>query len=212
MSLPGRKSRGTLFVVSAPSGAGKTSLCRRLLEVRPDLEFAVSHATRKPRPGEVDGRDYHFVTKESFRKMAEAGEFVEWAEVHGNLYGTSRKDLEELLDRRVDVIHDIDVQGAKQLRSTFMGDAVYVFILPPSMEVLGERLRGRASDTDEVVTGRLRKAKEEMQDYSAYEYVIINNVFDEALKELEAVVIAQGLRSEKMNARWVQENFLEEEQ
>jgi guanylate kinase len=211
MSLPGPKSRGTLFVVSAPSGAGKTSLCRSLLEVRSELEFAVSHTTRKPRSEEEDGRDYHFVTEATFREMAGNGEFAEWAQVHGNLYGTSRKNLDELLDRGVDVLHDIDVQGAGQLRSTFGGDAVYVFILPPSSDALGERLRARGSDTDEVIAERLQKAKEEMQNYSAYDYVIINNEFDEALKELEAVVIAQHLRCEKIDARWIRKNLLEEE-
>jgi guanylate kinase len=211
MSLPGPQNRGTLFVVSAPSGAGKTSLCRKLLEMRPGLEFAVSHTTRNPRQGEVDGRDYHFVTEATFREMAGNDEFAEWAEVHGNLYGTSRRGLEELLDCGADVLHDIDVQGAGQLRSTFGGDAVSVFILPPSLEALGERLRGRGVDTEEVIAGRLRKAKDEMQQYSAYDYVIINNEFDEALQELEAVVIVQRLRSEKIDTRWVRKNLLEEE-
>jgi guanylate kinase len=206
-----RKNRGNLFVVSAPSGAGKTTLCRKLLEQRPEMGFVVSHTTRRPRPGEADGRDYTFVGEEEFHRIAESGGFAEWAMVHGNLYGASRERLDSMLLSGVDVLHDIDVQGAKRMRDT-CPDAAYIFILPPSMEVLRERLAGRGSDPVEVIRGRLMRAKEEIRDYLEYDYVIVNDVFEEALKGLESIVTAKGLGSDNIDPGWVEDNFYRQEE
>jgi guanylate kinase len=206
-----RKHRGNLFVVSAPSGAGKTTLLRKLAEKRPGARFSVSYTTRKPRPGEEDGRDYSFVSEEEFRAMARRGEFAEWAEVHGNLYGTSRERLEEMLEGGFDVLHDVDVQGAGQMRGAYP-DAVYIFVLPPSRGALRERLAARGSDSEDAIKRRLRKAADEIRDYLSYDYVIVNDVFEEALKELDAVVEARGLDSRRVDPEWVRSNFITEEE
>jgi guanylate kinase len=208
---PRKTAEGHLFVVSAPSGAGKTTLCRELLARRPDLRFAVSYATRKPRAGEVDGVDYVFVDEEEFQRMVEAGDFAEWARVHGNLYGTPRRALEEMLRAGYDVIHDIDVQGARQMRD-FYGEAVYVFVLPPSMEALAERLSGRGTDPESVVRERLRRAIEEVREYALYDYVIVNDVLEKAVGELESVILARRLRVEDLDPAWVEENFFRQEE
>jgi len=205
------KPRGDLFVVSAPSGAGKTTLCRRLLSVVQGLKFSVSYTTRPPRPGELDGVDYSFVGEEEFRRMAEAGEFAEWAEVHGNLYGTSRKRIEEALAGGADVLLDIDVQGARQMREHFPG-GVYVFVLPPSMGVLGERLGGRKTDPPEAVRRRIERAADEIRDYMRYDYVIVNDVFEDALSELEAIVAARRLGPGRIDREWVEKTFFRQEE
>jgi guanylate kinase len=207
--MTGRRAGGTLFVVSAPSGAGKTTLCRRLVEQRENLRFSVSYTTRAPREGEVGGRDYFFVDEEAFRAMAERGEFLEWAEVHGNFYGTARSQVEDALGTGTDVLLDIDVQGARQVRESGMS-AVFAFILPPSRAVLAERLSGRGTDPEEVVRGRLRAAAGEIRDYELYDYVIVNDVLETALEELAAVVRAAGLRASGLDPAWVRENFSEE--
>jgi guanylate kinase len=206
-----KKPRGNLFVVSAPSGAGKTTLCRRLLSMVEGITFSVSYTTRAPRPDEVEGSDYFFVSEDEFRKMVEAGEFAEWAEVHGNLYGTSKKRLDEALDGGMDILLDIDVQGARQLRDSYP-DGVFIFVLPPAMATLSERLRGRMSDTPEVIAGRLRKAVDEIRDYVNYNYVIVNNIFEQALRELEAVVVSRRLSSARVDSEWVEKNFLKQEE
>jgi guanylate kinase len=206
-----KKPRGNLFVVSAPSGAGKTTLCRRLLSMVEGITFSVSYTTRAPRPDEVEGSDYFFVSEDEFRKMVEAGEFAEWAEVHGNLYGTSKKRLDEALDGGMDILLDIDVQGARQLRDSYP-DGVFIFVLPPAMATLSERLRGRMSDTPEVIAGRLRKAVDEIRDYANYNYVIVNNIFEQALRELEAVVVSRRLSSARVDSEWVEKNFLKQEE
>jgi guanylate kinase len=175
------------------------------------ITFSVSYTTRAPRPGEVDGKDYFFVEEAEFRRMADAGEFAEWAEVHGNLYGTSKGKLNETLEGGTDILLDIDVQGARQLREAYP-DGVFVFVLPPSREVLSERLRGRMSDTPEVIAGRLRKAAEEIRDYVHYNYVIVNDVFEQALRELEAIVVASRLSSSRVGREWVEKNFLKQEE
>jgi guanylate kinase len=143
--------------------------------------------------------------------MVEAGEFAEWAEVHGNLYGTSKKRLDEALDGGMDILLDIDVQGARQLRDSY-SDGVFIFVLPPSMATLSERLRGRMSDTPEVIAGRLRKAVDEIRDYVNYNYVIVNNIFEQALRELEAVVVSRRLSSACVDSEWVEKNFLKQEE
>jgi guanylate kinase len=198
-------------VVSAPSGAGKTTLCRRLVEKMPGLEFSVSYTTRPPRPGEVNDRDYTFVGRDEFMEMVRRGEFAEWAEVHGNFYGTSRGRLREMLDRGVDVMMDIDVQGAGQIREAF-ADGVFIFVLPPSWNALVERLDTRKTDPPDVVKGRLSNAVEEIREYSRYNYVIVNDMLDEALRELEAVVISEGLLTGKMDPSWVEDNFFRQEE
>lgn len=181
--------KGTLYVISAPSGTGKSTLIRALMERVGGLAFSVSHTTRKPRPGEANGRDYHFVSEETFRQMVERDEFLEWAEVHKNLYGTSQKEVQDRLDRGIDVILDIDVQGFDQVKR-HMPHAASIFILPPSVEEIGRRLRARNKDTAEVIETRLVNAVEEMKRAQEYDCRIINDEFPAALKELETVVLA----------------------
>ncbi len=201
-----RTRRGGLFVVSAPSGAGKTSLCQKLAAVLSNIRHSVSFTTRPPRKGEVNDRDYTFVSEEEFMRMAEAGEFVEWAKVHGNLYGTSRNRLEELRDQGINVILDIDTQGAKNIRNVYK-DGVFIFILPPTMEALRERLEKRMSNSPEEIETRLRRASEEIKDYKMYDYVIVNSDFAEALTELKSVLIAEERRTCRMDPEWVQDTF-----
>ena len=201
-----RKRRGNLFIVSAPSGAGKTSLCQELTSVAPNIRHSVSYTTRPPRKGEVNDKDYTFVSEDEFRKMSKKNEFAEWAEVHGHLYGTSRKRLEELRETGINVILDIDTQGAKEMRKHY-DDGVYIFILPPSMEALRERLEKRMSNSPEEMDLRMKKAWEEIKDYKSYDYVIVNNDFGEALMELKAIVLAEGKRTNRMDPHWVKETF-----
>lgn len=206
-----RRNRGNLFVVSAPSGAGKTTLCQSLGSVLPGIKHSVSYTTRKPRPSEVNDRDYTFVQEAEFRRMIETGEFAEWAEVHGNLYGTSKKRIDELREGGTDVILDIDTQGARKIRDVYK-DGIYVFILPPSMKALRERLQARMSDTVGEIEKRLRRARDEIADYRNYDYVIVNSVFEEALGELEAIVRAKRARTENIEQSWVEDRFLKEEE
>ncbi len=183
----------TLYIVSAPSGAGKTSLLKALVATDDAIQVSVSHTTRPMRPGEVDGVDYHFVDKEAFMAMVERGEFLEHAQVFDNFYGTSEAAIREQLGRGLDVVLEIDWQGARQVRQRF-ADAVSIFILPPSPEALRQRLTGRGQDSEEVIERRMRDARSEMSHYPEYDYLIINDVFDEALEQLRAVVEAQRLR------------------
>lgn len=201
-----RSKRGNLFVVSAPSGAGKTTLCQRLSDKMGDIKHSVSYTTRKPRPGEVGDRDYSFVSEADFMKMVEAGEFAEWAKVHGNFYGTSGKRLTEMLEAGTDVILDIDVQGAEKIKDSHP-EAVFVFVLPPSMEVLRGRLTGRMSDSERAINDRLRRALGEISVYKNYDYVIVNDAFEKALAELEAIVTASRARSGRIDPEWVRKNF-----
>ncbi len=191
---------GTLFIVSAPSGAGKTSLLKALSERMGDLRLSVSHTTRQQRPGEQDGVDYHFVSPEAFDRLVEQGEFIEHARVFGNAYGTSRAMIEGSLREGQDVILEIDWQGARQVRAA-MDDVVSVFILPPSREVLRERLQSRGQDSSEVIEGRMRDAREEMSHYAEYDYLIVNDVFEDALDELEQVFRASRLRQSVQRVR-----------
>jgi len=205
-----RNSKGCLFIVSAPSGAGKTTILKRLIVEVGGLAFAISHTTRDPRPGEQDGQDYYFVDMDQFMRMREAGEFVEWAEVHGNFYGTSRKMLESMVDTGTDVLHDIDVQGARQIRDSGI-DAVFVFVLPPSLEVLEKRLRGRDSDPDEVIERRLRNALGEVEGYFMYDYVILNDDLERALGDFRSLVSACRLRTGTVDKDWIKKNLLARE-
>jgi guanylate kinase len=181
-----------LLILSSPSGAGKTTLTRRLLDKMPDLRFSVSHTTRAPRKGEVDGKDYHFIRRDDFIKKISAGEFVEWAEVHGNLYGTSRAEIARATDDRTcsGLIFDIDYQGARQIRAT-VPEVVGVFILPPSMEELLTRLRGRASETEEVVQRRFAVARTEIEHYALFDYVVVNRDVDDAFVHLTSIILAE---------------------
>lgn len=200
------KHRGNLFIVSAPSGAGKTSLCQKLISVVPNIRHSVSYTTRPPRKDEVDEKDYTFVDEADFLRMTEGGEFAEWARVHGHLYGTSKKRLENIMNEGADVILDIDTQGAKQMRDHY-NDGVYIFILPPSMGGLRERLERRMSNSPKEIDLRMKRALEEIKDYKWYDYVIVNNDFNEALMELKAVVIAENKRTGKLDPQWVKEIF-----
>ncbi|MDH3560218.1 MAG: guanylate kinase [Gammaproteobacteria bacterium] len=194
-STGGREGvRGTLYIISAPSGAGKTSLVSALLEKQGEgLTLSVSHTTRQPRPGEVDGKDYHFVDSAVFREMIDAGVFLEHAQVFDNFYGTSRLSVDEQLSAGQDVILEIDWQGARQVRKA-LPKAVGIFILPPSREALEQRLRGRMQDDDEVIARRMADAASEMTHYREYDYLIINDDFEVALEELAAVMRCRRLQ------------------
>lgn len=191
---------GTLFIVTAPSGAGKTTLVRGLLQRDPRVQLSISYTTRAPRPGELDGREYHFVDVPTFRALRDRGEFLEWAEVHGNYYATSKVWLREQIAAGRDTLLEIDWQGAQQVRKSFP-EAVGVFIMPPSMEELESRLRGRGTDSDEVISRRLLGARGEMRHVAEFDYVIINNEIDTALDDLVAVVRAARLRYPNQHQR-----------
>jgi len=209
-----KRRKGSLFVISAPSGAGKTTLCKKLCESEPLIRHSVSYTTRAPRPGEINDVHYTFVDKGAFQAMIADGEFVEWAEVHGNYYGTSKKRIEELADAGMDVVLDIDVQGARRLKrdlSSAWGGCVCIFILPPSMEVLRKRLVERMSDPDEVIGIRLRNAIMEIREYKNYDYVIVNDIMEDAFKELMSIFVAERASVTRIDHEWIQKNFLEEE-
>ncbi|MDK2792193.1 MAG: guanylate kinase [Deferribacteres bacterium] len=185
---------GKLFVISAPSGAGKTSLCNELLKTYDNLEYSISYTTRESRADEVDGKDYFFVSEKVFRKMIENDEFIEWAEVHGNFYGTPKKFIEDKLKSGVNILLDIDPQGARQLRKR-LNFGIYVFVIAPSIKELEERLRKRRSESEEKLRLRLENARKEVQFYKDYDYIIINKNFEKAFNELNAIYIAEHLRS-----------------
>ncbi len=187
------RRRGTLFVVSAPSGAGKTTLCREIRLRLPDLAYSVSVTTRPPRPGEIDGADFRFVGALEFRAMLARGEFAEWATVHGNLYGTRARALEDALTTGRDVLLDIDTQGAAQLRARYP-DAVLIFILAPSVKELEQRLRERRSNMDADIERRLVRAREEIALWRQYDYLIVNRDVKEAMEQLESIILAERCR------------------
>lgn len=184
---------GKLFIVSAPSGAGKTSLVRALLAADPGVRLSISHTTRAMRPGEVDGRDYHFVTKDTFDAMRARGDFLESAEVHGNFYGTSRGWIAERMAAGDDILLEIDWQGALQVRR-IMSEAVGIFVLPPSLDALAERLANRATDSPDVIARRMSAARAEIGHVGEFDYVIINTEFEDAARDLIAIVRARRLR------------------
>jgi guanylate kinase len=191
------KRDGILYVISAPSGAGKTTLCKEIVDIFPQLRHSVSYTTRPPRAGEIDGRDYFFISGEEFRRMVEAGEFAEWAEVHGNFYGTSLRTLEESCAAGIDFILDIDCQGAAQLKKSYSG-GVFIFILPPDYVELRRRLSGRNLDAPEVIERRLRNAEREIRESLWYDYVIVNDVFSHAVEELKSVIVAERCRTSRV--------------
>lgn len=186
------------LIISSPSGAGKTTLTGRLRKAIPDLRFSVSHTTRAPRPNEVDGREYHFTSREDFIKLVDAGEFLEWAEVHGNLYGTSRSELSAAQDQR-GIIFDIDHQGARQIRCA-ESSAVSIFILPPSMDLLLQRLRGRASDDEDTVQLRFAAARKEIAHYGMFDYVLVNDDLEVATTQLISIFRAEECRRQRAAA------------
>ncbi|MGF1643741.1 MAG: guanylate kinase [Thiotrichales bacterium] len=186
--------QGTLFIVSAPSGAGKTSLVRALCALVPSVRLSVSHTTRAPRPGEENGVHYHFVAREAFEQRVAQGDFLEHAKVFDNYYGTSQSSVQAQLDQGFDVILEIDWQGAAQVRR-LKPNAVSVFILPPSTASLRERLRGRGQDSDETIERRMRDAQAEMSHYAEFDYLLINDVFDVALDQLKSLFVSNQLRA-----------------
>ena len=191
---------GTLFIVAAPSGAGKTTLVGRLLKDDPQVMHSISFTTRAPRGGEQDGREYQFIDVQRFLAMRERGEFAEWAEVHGNFYGTSRGWLEQRMQEGCDMLLEIDWQGAQQMRRQFP-EAVSIFVMPPSIAELERRLRGRGSDSADVIARRVAGAYGEMRHVDEFDFVIINNDLDVALGELKAAVRASRLRFPRQRAR-----------
>lgn len=193
-------------MVSGPSGAGKTTLYREAASSLPNLKHSVSYTTRRPRPGEVNDRDYTFINRDEFKGMIDRAEFAEWAEIHGKLYGTSKKRLEETMDSGIDAILDIDVQGAEQLKKKYQG-GVYIFVLPPSLEVLGKRLQKRMVNSKEEIEKRLKVAAKEIKRYREYDYVIVNNILEDALKELSAIIISKRVSTERVDPQLIEMNF-----
>jgi guanylate kinase len=187
-----------LLIISSPSGAGKTTLTRDLLEHFADLTFSVSHTTRKPRPNEVDAKDYHFVDRPRFDQLVEGDAFLEWAEVHGNRYGTSLAELERARrDQKTGVVFDIDYQGARQIKAV-RPDAVGVFVLPPSMDALKTRLRTRAADDEATIERRFRNARAEIEHYGLFDYILVNDELDHAKQRLRSIVYAERARRGRM--------------
>ncbi len=195
-------SEPLLFIVSSPSGAGKTTLTARLLAEIPNLTFSVSHTTRQPRATEKDGREYHFVTRDEFESLIEQDTFLEWAEVHGNLYGTSQREVARASANR-GIIFDVDFQGARQIRSRCPG-AVSVFILPPSMETLHARLLGRASEDSATVSRRFGVARSEIAQYGVFDYLVVNDDLQEATRRLTSIFLAEECRRHRI-APWAEQ-------
>lgn len=198
-----KHKRGILFVVSAPSGTGKTTICDRLLQILPDLKMSISHTTRKPREGEINGVDYHFVSKEIFQNMIDNEEFIEWAEVYENLYGTSKKTLKDLMETGCDILLDIDTVGAKNIKKVFP-DSVLIFILPPSLEELHRRLINRKEDSN-TIEKRLSKARDEIAQYKFYDYVVINDQLERAINDILCIINAERLKTQRIDSDEINE-------
>ena len=194
--------RGKLFVIAAPSGAGKTSLVRALMQLRPTLRFSISYTTRKQRPNERHSHDYFFVDKAEFERMVAAGDFLEHARVFDNYYGTSRQQVEQLLDESQDVLLEIDWQGAQQIRRA-LPECRSIFVLPPSREALEQRLRGRGTDSDEVIARRFRDSLADLSHWNEFDYIVVNDDFERATEDLQAIVSGQGehLRRDRAELR-----------
>ena len=199
--------RGILFIISAQSGTGKTTLCKQLVANIPGLWHSVSYTTRTPRPGEEHGREYYFTDDTTFQAMIDRHEFVEWARVYGHLYGTPRRMVADKIEQGIDVLLEIDVQGALQVKKKF-DDAVSIFILPPSMTVLRQRLLTRASDSSEEIQRRLQKVKEEVWSYREYAYIVRNDDLTRSLQDLESIFLGERLKTKRLNMAWIENNFI----
>ncbi|HXD15717.1 MAG TPA: guanylate kinase [Vicinamibacterales bacterium] len=195
--LDSARDRGLLFIVSAPSGTGKTTLVERLVQLIPNLCLSRSYTSREARPGEQDGVDYNFISRPRFEEMAHTGEFLEWADVFGNYYGTCASDTERCLAAGSDIVLVIDVQGARQVRSRGI-ESIGIFVLPPSPEVLEQRLRGRSKDSEAAIQKRLEVARREVGEFAAYEYVVVNDELDAAVERLRGIVLAERARVKNM--------------
>lgn len=200
------RRRGLMLVLSSPSGAGKTTLSKRLISLNPDLVLSISATTRAPRPGEAEGEDYYFLTEAEFKEKIEAGEFYEWAKVFDHYYGTPRAPIEEALDEGRDVVFDIDWQGARALAREAPDDVVRIFILPPSVSLLRDRLTKRKTDSDDIIKSRMDRAKSEIEHWSEYDYVVLNDDFSRALEKLSEILHAERLR--RVRHPWL-EGFVE---
>jgi guanylate kinase len=198
--------RGVLFVVSAPSGAGKTTLCKELVTVVPGVHPSISYTTRTPRPGEVHGREYYFVDEQVFQAMVERNDFAESARVYGHFYGTPRQALTDMMDKGLDVLLEIDTQGAIQIKKKF-SDGVYIYILPPSIEALRARLVQRG-DAPEEIQRRMQKARQEILNYREYDYIVRNEDLKQASQELQAIVRAERTRMKRVDINWLERNFI----
>jgi len=197
---------GLLYVVSGPSGTGKTTLCKELLKRIPDLRFSISYTTRPPRRDEQPGKDYYFVTPEAFGKMIDKGEFAEWAEIYGNLYGTTRSSIEQALESGHDLIFDIDSQGAEQLKRTYpLG--ISILLLPPSVSELERRLCSRKTDSEETIRKRMNQAPQEISQVEIYEYIVVNDVFEETLHVLHSIIVAEKHRRKNMAKKLSLDSF-----
>ena len=200
-------NNAVVIIISAPSGTGKTSICRSIFRQFPDIGFSVSYTTRPPRLGEADGRDYHFVTEDVFREKVQNGEFAEWAENYGHLYGTSRRVVEEIRSRGEDLILDVEPRGARALKELYP-DGVFVFVLPPDLEELKKRLQKRGAEDDEIRERRFQKAKDEIKEVFWYDYIIVNDRLEIAVERLRAIYLAEKCRRERQ--RHVVDGFLKE--
>ncbi|HOO90554.1 MAG TPA: guanylate kinase [Syntrophales bacterium] len=191
---------GLLIVISAPSGAGKTTICKSLRNAFPDLRFSVSCTTRPPRKSERDGEDYHFISVHNFKSRIEKGEFLEWEEIYGHCYGTSIHDVEDPIRRGYDIILDIDTKGATNVKAKYPG-GVFVFVMPPSIEILKERLRNRGSETDAVLQMRFARAMEEIRENEWYDYVIFNDIIENSVEIMKSIYVAEKNRRSRQHAR-----------
>lgn len=191
--------QGLFLVVSAPSGAGKSSICQKLLRHCPKLDFSVSYTSRLPRPGEINGRDYHFVSRENFQKRVKRGEFVEWVENFGHLYGTSRRIMGKYQKQGRDLLLDVEPRGAKKIKKIFK-EAVFVFVLPPTRADLMKRLKKRGHENKDAIKARLAQAESELKEISWYDYIIFNKELDEAVRQLRSIYIAERCRKEHLAA------------
>lgn len=198
--------RGVLFVVSAPSGAGKTTLCKELVTTVTGVHPSISYTTRTPRPGEVHGQDYYFVDEQVFQAMAERSDFAESARVYGHFYGTPRQALMDMLEKGLDVLLEIDTQGAMQIKKKF-SDGVYIYILPPSIDALRARLIQRG-DAPEEIQRRMQKARQEILNYREYDYIVRNEDLKQASQELQAIVHAERTRMKRVDINWLEQNFI----
>jgi guanylate kinase len=198
--------RGVLFVVSAPSGAGKTTLCKELVATVPGMHPSISYTTRTPRPGEVHGREYYFVDEPAFQDMAQRNDFAESARVYGHFYGTPRQALMDMLEKGLDVLLEIDTQGAVQIKKKF-SDGVYIYILPPSIDALRARLIQRG-DAPEEIQRRMQRARQEILNYREYDYIVRNEDLKQASQELQAIVHAERTRMKRVDINWLEQNFI----